>query len=235
MKQPAPPRGGCARPRWRRSRTRIPNRRRTPRSSRPAAPPDSAPGRTRLSRNCMRAASTPQPLCTAMYCLPSTWNDIGTPLTPDGIADLAQHLAVRRIERTELAVVGAALEQHVAGGGQQRTPVLAHAKVVGPDLLAGVEIPGLHFADMIGALAEIQPARHAGVRLTGDIGDGTAEDRAAEVLVGRDVEQLGLRAVGDRRPILATPEARAEIRHLAGARLVFLARRSGGRSSDRGR
>src|SRR5262249_40692486 len=43
-----------------------------------------APGRTRFSRSSLRAASTPQPLWTATYCLPSTWNDIGTPLTPDG-------------------------------------------------------------------------------------------------------------------------------------------------------
>src|SRR5262249_47847362 len=41
------------------------------------------PGNSRLSRLCMRAASTPQPDWTAMYCLPSTWNDTGTPLTPD--------------------------------------------------------------------------------------------------------------------------------------------------------
>src|ERR1700730_6494918 len=34
---------------------------------------------------CMRSASTPQPDCTAMYCSPSTSNDVGTPVTPEGV------------------------------------------------------------------------------------------------------------------------------------------------------
>src|ERR1043166_6333670 len=45
------------------------------------------PGNSRLSRPCMRAASTPQPDWTAMYCLPSTWNETGTPLTPEAVGD----------------------------------------------------------------------------------------------------------------------------------------------------
>src|SRR5260221_3296526 len=42
-------------------------------------------GLTRLMRACIRAASTPHPDCTAMYCLPSIWNDTGTPLTPEPV------------------------------------------------------------------------------------------------------------------------------------------------------
>src|SRR5258708_37999019 len=34
-------------------------------------------------RDCILAGSTPQPDCTAMYCLPSTWNDTGTAATPE--------------------------------------------------------------------------------------------------------------------------------------------------------
>src|SRR5262249_29828185 len=42
------------------------------------------PGKIRFMRACILAGSTPQPDCTAMYCLPSTWNDTGTAATPDG-------------------------------------------------------------------------------------------------------------------------------------------------------
>lgn len=35
---------------------------------------------------CMRCASTPQPDSTATYCSPFTSNDVGTPVTPDGVA-----------------------------------------------------------------------------------------------------------------------------------------------------
>src|SRR5262249_39708920 len=38
-------------------------------------------------RDCIFAGSTPQPDCTAMYCLPSTWNETGTAATPEGIGD----------------------------------------------------------------------------------------------------------------------------------------------------
>src|SRR5262249_41747739 len=34
-------------------------------------------------RACMRCASTPQPDCTATYCLPSIANELGTPVTPE--------------------------------------------------------------------------------------------------------------------------------------------------------
>ena len=35
---------------------------------------------------CMRWASTPQPDCTSTYCSPSPSNEVGTPVTPDGVA-----------------------------------------------------------------------------------------------------------------------------------------------------
>src|SRR5439155_19580534 len=35
------------------------------------------------SAPCMRCASTPQPDCTATYCLPSTAKELGTPVTPE--------------------------------------------------------------------------------------------------------------------------------------------------------
>src|SRR5262245_66468652 len=41
------------------------------------------PGKIRFMRDCIFAGSTPQPDCTAMYCLPSTWKETGTAATPD--------------------------------------------------------------------------------------------------------------------------------------------------------
>src|SRR5205823_12972887 len=50
------------------------------RPRRPAAPRDTCPG---TANSYAPAGSTPQPDCTAMYCLPSTWNDTGTAATPE--------------------------------------------------------------------------------------------------------------------------------------------------------
>src|SRR5262245_21791522 len=38
-------------------------------------------------RLCILAGSTPQPDCTAMYCLPSTWNETGTAATPEAVGN----------------------------------------------------------------------------------------------------------------------------------------------------
>src|SRR5262249_650955 len=38
-------------------------------------------------RACILAGSTPQPDCTATYCLPSTWNDTGTAATPEMVGN----------------------------------------------------------------------------------------------------------------------------------------------------
>src|ERR1700680_3347608 len=41
------------------------------------------PGTSTFSRACIPRASTPQPDCTAMYCLPATMNDTGCPVMPE--------------------------------------------------------------------------------------------------------------------------------------------------------
>src|SRR5207302_8021607 len=41
------------------------------------------PGNTSFSCACMPAESTPQPDCTATYCLPSMANDVGWPMIPE--------------------------------------------------------------------------------------------------------------------------------------------------------
>src|SRR5437763_14485999 len=88
-----------------------------------------------------------------------------------------------------------------------------------PHLLAGVEIPSLQFADMIGAGSDIHGRGGPDITLTGRVGGGFPSDRAAQIFVRRDVEQLGLWAVGDWWPVLATPQRRAEIGFFAGCRL----------------
>src|SRR5207249_7321245 len=48
----------------------------------------------RFMRDCIFAGSTPQPDWTAMYCLPSTWNDTGTAATPDPVGNSQRILPV---------------------------------------------------------------------------------------------------------------------------------------------
>src|SRR3977135_666858 len=126
------------------------------------------------------------------------------------------------VERAELAVVGAASEQEPAAGGEHGTPV-ERRQFRRPHLLAGVEIPRLQLADVIGAgdhLHHVLRDAHGALaapafgRLAGPLG--------AEILVSGDVEHPRLRAVGDRRPVLAAPQARAELRGLSGAGLAVL-------------
>ena len=61
-------------------------------------------------------------------------------------------------------------------------------------------------------------ARDAHEALADDVLRGFATQLGAQVFVRRDVHQPGLRAEGDRRPVLAAPQARAELGGLAGAR-----------------
>src|SRR5262245_30079921 len=52
------------------------------------------PGNSRFMRLCILAGSTPQPDCTAMYCLPSTWNETGTAATPEPVGNSHRILPV---------------------------------------------------------------------------------------------------------------------------------------------
>src|SRR5439155_5161745 len=99
-----------------------------------------------------------------------------------------------------------------ASRGQHGAPVLP-GELVGPDAPSSVHVPGLQLTDVRGAL----PHAHA------DLGSVDAEvelanlvrltdplERAAEVLVGGDIQVTRVRVVGGGRPVLASPEARAE-------------------------
>src|SRR5262249_60876261 len=91
------------------------------------------------------------------------------------------------VERPEVTVVGAAEEYEAAAGGEDGPPVL-EGEFVSPDPLAGLHVPSLQLADVLGALA---PA-HRGLRTVGApielarlvwIGLGLPHQRTAEVLV----------------------------------------------------
>ena len=86
---------------------------------------------------------------------------------------------------------------------------------MGPDLLAGCHVPRLQLADVRGALAlahrgfrpldpEVELARLVRVRF------GLAHQCAAQILVGGNVEIVGLGVVAGRRPVLAAPQAGTE-------------------------
>ena len=89
-----------------------------------------------------------------------------------------------------------------------------------PHARAGVDVPRLHFTDVIGARGDDKRARGAGVAAAGRVGGRTADQRAAQVLVGRNVEHARLGAERRRWPVLAAPVRRAEICALTGARLA---------------
>src|SRR5207247_1877491 len=110
-----------------------------------------------------------------------------------------------------------------AAGGEDRAPVLIR-ELVGPHLLAGLHVPRLQLADVRRSL----PPAHGRLRpidaeeqLAGLVGPGLADERAAEVLVGRDIEVVRLRVVARRRPVLAAPESGTERNGGAGARLAL--------------
>src|SRR5262249_39141608 len=140
--------------------------------------------------------------------------------------ELPELVARLGIERPEVTVVGAPEEDEAAAGGEDGSPVLVW-ELVGPHPLAGRHVPGLQLTDVIGAL----PPAHRGLRaLDAEIGLAglvgirlrLPHQRAAEVLVGRNIEVFRLRVVAGWRPVLAAPEPGAEGHRRARARLLLL-------------
>src|SRR5215472_4329884 len=136
--------------------------------------------------------------------------------------EFPKDLAGLGIEGAEHAIVGAAREQEAAAGGEHGAPV-ERRQVGGPRLFSSVEIPRLQLANVVGVgnyLHHVLCHTHEALALhifgsfTGEFG--------AQVVVGGNVEQTRLRAVGDRRPIFAAPQARAKLGGLVGAGLARL-------------
>src|SRR6516162_11338439 len=86
-----------------------------------------------------------------------------------------------------------------------------------PDLLAGVEIPGLQLTDVVPAWRDIECRGRADIALPRRVSCRLAGDRRAQVLIGGDIEKTRLWTVGHRRPVLASPQRWAKIGFLSGS------------------
>src|SRR5437016_6677178 len=53
----------------------------------PCGTSGNSPGRARFKTPCTPTGSTPQPDCTATYCLPSIMNDVGWPVMPEFVGN----------------------------------------------------------------------------------------------------------------------------------------------------
>src|SRR6185312_16343850 len=141
---------------------------------------------------------------------------------PGACREFPEDLAGLGVEGAEQAIVGATREQKPAAGRKQRTPV-ERRQVGRPYLFAGVEVPGLQLADVVGPGHHLQDVlRHPHVAFALHIFDRLAGQLGAQVVVGGNIHHPRLRAVGDRRPILAAPQAGAELGGLACPRLARL-------------
>ena len=89
-----------------------------------------------------------------MYCVPSTMNDVGVADDAGVGRELPQHVPVPGVVRAKHPIVGAAAEHQPAARGEHRAPVGGFREPVRPHSLAGIDVPRLHFADMLGARSE---------------------------------------------------------------------------------
>jgi predicted deacylase len=82
--------------------------------------------------------------------------------------ELPHQFAGGRIERVKLPIVGAAAEHEAAAGGEHRSPIRRRPAIgVCPHALAGIDVPRLHFANVIGAFRKIERAGRARVAAAG--------------------------------------------------------------------
>src|SRR6185503_18486288 len=122
-----------------------------------------------------------------------------------------------RVKRPEQPIRSATGKEDVSARDQQRGPE-NRLEVVLPNALAGVEIPGLQFSQVIGSagagadrsenafdlIAHINPRRPC-------VWDLALREERADVVVRGDVQELGLRAPRLGWPIFAATNARAEL------------------------
>ena len=122
--------------------------------------------------------------------------------------------------RPKHSVTGAAAENEIATGRKNAAPVV-RIEFTGPDFFAGVHVPGLNFADMIGSFRHRHLSASAHVRASGHVGHFSALDHAAVVIVGRYVKQSTFRIVGGWRPVFATPQRGTKRSGVTGGWFVF--------------
>src|SRR6185437_10062681 len=143
-----------------------------------------------------------------------------------GRREAPQFIARAGIERPELPVRRATREYQIPARDEQRRPEDG-LEVVLPDALARIQVPGLKLAQMIGrtraganrpedAFHFVSDVEAAGVWLRHD----TLWEKAADVVIRRDVQELRLWAPCLRDPVLAAADARAERTALFGTRTL---------------
>src|SRR5438067_1146383 len=128
---------------------------------------------------------------------------------------LPQHLARGRVEGAEQGIVGAAAEHEPAAGRQDRAPVRRILERVRPRLLARVDVPRLHFADVIGARRDIHLVERARPPPAVRRVEHARDHHGAEVLLRRHVDHARLRVERAGLPVLASVPRRAEAGELA--------------------
>src|SRR4030095_3535142 len=116
------------------------------------------------------------------------------------------------IEGVKKTIVGAAADDETAGGRQHRPPVLRLRIGVCPHPFTGVDLPRLHFADVVGAGSDGKGGRGAGVAAAGRVWDLLPDRGPAEILVGWNIDHPRLRTERDRRAVFSAPERRAVMR-----------------------
>src|SRR5205823_5373823 len=84
---------------------------------------------------------------------------------------------------------------------------------------AGIDVPGLHFTDVIRAGGDVQRGRGACVRAASAIFHFLTDRSATQVVVSRNINHPRLGAERDGRPVFPAPKRRAKVSLLAGARL----------------
>src|SRR5262249_23696986 len=134
--------------------------------------------------------------------------------------ELPQQLARDGVERMKMAIARASSEHEAASGGEHRSPIRRSGIVVGPDSLARIHIPRLHLAEMVRArCCEGPAAANADKSRAGRVLNFSAHVRAADVVVGRNINHPRLRAERNRRPVLAPVRVRTEVGLLSSSRL----------------
>src|SRR2546426_5904808 len=121
----------------------------------------------------------------------------------------------------ELAITGPAAEHQSTGSSQHRTPVRALCVVVRPYTLAGVNVPGLHFSEMVGARdGERLASSNSDERPAGRVLNLRAHVGATDVVIGRDINHPRLRTERDGWPVLSAVRSRTKVGAFAGAGFV---------------
>src|SRR5687768_15572119 len=116
-----------------------------------------------------------------------------------------EHLSAFGIERAKPPIVRPAGEHEAAGGRQDRPPVGGLRERMRPHPFARVDVPRLHFTDVLRARIRIQRGSGPAVAAALHVSHLAADQRRAEIFVSWNVNQTCLRIECRRRPVLRAP------------------------------